>query len=62
VSFDVFGEAIGIGTSESKIHIYDVNTARKVREIPSHKGWISSLSFHRGKIMPWLLVSGSSSG
>eukprot|EP00347_Sterkiella_histriomuscorum_P001050 403373527 len=58
VNFDRSGEAIAVGTSHHLIQIYDVERGMQVRNIYAHGARVSSISWNRSVLAPYLITSG----
>lgn len=58
MNFDRSGEAMAVGTSDKLVQIYDVERGKQIRNIKAHGARVSSLSWNRSVLAPYLLTSG----
>ena len=57
INFDRSGEALAIGTSDRQVQIYDVERQQKVRQITGSGARVSSLSWNRSIMAPYLITA-----
>lgn len=58
VNFDRSGEALAVGTSDRLLQIYDVERGKQIRNIKGHGARVSSISWNRSVLAPYLITSG----
>ena len=59
ISFDMCGEALAAGSSDSLVSIFDVRTGSRLRNLSCHSDAITAVSFCKNVCAPYLLATGS---
>jgi WD40 repeat protein len=59
LSFDRCAEALAAGSNDAVVSIFDIRTAKKIRNLNCHSDSLTSVSFCRSIHAPYLVATGS---